>query len=220
MNINYLKKYSLWILSVIINSFGNFLLIRSEMGSGPWIAASMGLAKASTLQIGLCTIILNFLVYIPIIIISRKFNILRLIGSFFVAYIFGRFIDFFLINLYWVQSDKLFIRIILFILGDLVLSAGISMYLRVNIALNPFDQFLQTVNEYLLPDIRKANLVYLGVPLLLALILGIYNGFYFRGIGVGTIIMFLFNGVLIKYFHKRIPISESILHPEHYIKKE
>ena len=94
------------------------------------------------------------------------------------------------------------------------------MYLRVNIALNPFDQFLQTVNEYLLPDIRKANLVYLGVPLLLALILGIYNGFYFRGIGVGTIIMFLFNGVLIKYFHKRIPISESILHPEHYIKKE
>ena len=47
MNVNYLKKYSLWILTVIINSFGNFLMIKSEMGSGPWIKASMGISKST-----------------------------------------------------------------------------------------------------------------------------------------------------------------------------
>lgn len=211
MNLNILKKYALWIISVFINAFGNFLLIQSDLGNGPWIAASMGVSLASFVPIGVCTIILNFLVYIPIIIISRKFEIIRFLASFFVAYIFGYFLDFFLINFSWVHTTSLPLRILLFLAGDIVLSAGISMYLRINLGLNPFDQFLQTVNEHLVKDIRKANLIYLGVPLLIALILGIFNEFNFRGIGLGTIFMFLFNGVFINYFHKKISIPKHIL---------
>ncbi|WP_410207988.1 YczE/YyaS/YitT family protein [Fusobacterium sp.] len=220
MNINYFKKYSLWILTVCINAFGNFLMIKSEIGSGPWIAASMGIAKATDIPIGVCTIMLNFAIYIPIMIISRKFDLLRLIGSFFVAFIFGKFLDFFIINIWWIESSNLICKILIFLAGDLILTAGISMYLRLNIALNPFDQFLQTVNEFLIPDIRKANLVYLGVPLLMATLLGIYNGFYFRGIGIGTIFMFFFNGIFIKFYHKFIVIPNYILNPRSYIKKE
>lgn len=219
MYFNYLKKYFLWIFSILVNSFGNFLLIKSNMGSGPWIAASMGIAKSSHLQIGVCTIVLNFLIYIPIIIISKKFNFLKLCGSFFVAYIFGRFLDFFLNLFDWFTLENIFLRIIIFLIGDTVLSAGISVYLRLNIAMNPFDQFLQTVNEFLIPDMKKANLVYLGVPLILALAFGIYNGFDFTGIGFGTLFMFLLNGVFIKFFHKKIPISIEILSPRRYIQK-
>lgn len=219
MNVNYLKKYSLWILTVIINSFGNFLMIKSEMGSGSWIAASMGISKSTNIPIGLCTIMLNIGIYIPIMIISRKFDIPRLIGSFFVAFIFGKFLDFFLVAFNWIGTTNIIGRIVIFLLGDLILTAGISMYLRVNIALNPFDQFLQTVNEFLISDIRKANLVYLGVPLLMATILGIYNGFYFRGIGVGTIFMFFLNGIFIKFYHNHIVIPNHILNPRQYIKK-
>ena len=85
--------------------------------------------------------------------------------------------------------------------------------------MNPFDLFLQTVNEFLIPDMKKANLVYLGVPLILALAFGIYNGFDFTGIGFGTLFMFLLNGVFIKFFHKKIPISIEILSPRRYIQK-
>lgn len=219
MYINFLKKYSLWIFSVFVNAFGNSLLIKSHIGSGPWIAASMGIAKSSHLQIGVCTIILNFLVYVPIIIISRKFNLLKLIGSFFVAYIFGRFLDMFLNLFKWLEVENLPLRIVIFLIGDLVLSAGISVYLRLNIAMNPFDQFLQTVNEYLLPDMKKANLVYLGVPLILATLFGVYNGFDFTGIGIGTLFMFFFNGVFIKFFHNKLVIPSEILSPRRYIQK-
>lgn len=219
MNINYLKKYSLWILSIVVNAFGNFLLIKSSMGSGPWIAASMGIAKSSHLQIGVCSIILNFLVYIPIIIISKKVNILKLLGSFFVAYIFGKFLDLFLNIFSWLSLTKLPIRIIIFLLGDIILSAGISVYLRLNIAMNPFDQFLQTVNEFLIPDLRKANLVYLGVPLILAVSFGLYNDFDFSGIGFGTLFMFIFNGMFIKFFHNKIYLAPEVLTPRRYIQK-
>lgn len=219
MYFNYLKKYFLWIFSILVNSFGNFLLIKSNMGSGPWIAASMGIAKSSHLQIGVCSIILNFLIYVPIIIISKKFNIFKLCGSFFVAYIFGRFLDFFLNIFEWISLENIFIRIIIFLIGDTILSAGISVYLRLNIAMNPFDQFLQTVNEFLIPDMKKANLIYLGVPLILALAFGVYNNFDFTGIGFGTLFMFLFNGVLIKFFHKKISIPTEILSPRRYIQK-
>ncbi len=219
MYINFLKKYSLWIFSVFVNAFGNSLLIKSHMGSGPWIAASMGIAESSHLQIGVCTIILNFLIYVPIIIISRKFNLLKLIGSFFVAYIFGRFLDMFLNIFTWLELESYFLRIIIFFIGDLVLSAGISVYLRLNIAMNPFDQFLQTVNEFLIPDMKKANLVYLGVPLIIAVLFGIYNNFNFAGIGLGTFFMFFFNGIFIKFFHKKIVIPVEILSPRRYIQK-
>lgn len=219
MYMNFLKKYSLWVFSIFVNSFGNCLLIKSNIGSGPWIAASMGIARSSHLQIGVCTIILNFLVYIPIIIISKKFNLFRLIGSFFVAYIFGIFLDMFLNLFSTISFENYLLRILIFLIGDTVLSAGISVYLRLNIALNPFDQFLQTVNEYLISDIKKANLVYLGVPLILAISFGICNGFDFTGIGIGTLIMFLFNGVFIKFFHKRISIPSEILFPRRYIQK-
>lgn len=219
MYINYLKKYFLWIFSIIVNAFGNCLLIESNIGSGPWIAASMGIAKSSHLQIGVCTIILNFLVYVPIIIISRKFNLIKLIGSFFVAYIFGIFLDLFLNIFSILNLNNLIFRGILFLMGDIILSAGISVYLRLNIAVNPFDQFLKTVNEYLIPDMKKANWVYLGVPFILAILFGIYNKFDFTGIGVGTLFMFLLNGVFIKFFNKKINIPMEILSPRRYIQK-
>lgn len=219
MHLNLLKKYFLWIFSILVNAFGNFLLIKSNMGSGPWIAASMGIAQASHLQIGVCSIILNFLVYIPIMIISKKINLIKLLGSFFVAYIFGKFLDFFLNIFYWLSFENLILRIIIFLIGDIILSAGISIYLRLNIAMNPFDQFLKTINEFLIPDIKKANLVYLGVPFILALLFGIYNNFTFTGIGFGTLFMFLFNGIFIKFFHKKLSIPEEILYPIRYIQK-
>ena len=49
MYINFFKKYALWIFAIFVNSFGNCLLIKSDVGSGPWIAASMGIAKSSHL---------------------------------------------------------------------------------------------------------------------------------------------------------------------------
>lgn len=219
MYLNFFKRYALWIFAIFVNAFGNCLLIKSDVGSGPWIAASMGIAKSSHLQIGVCTIILNFLVYIPIIIISKKIDIFKLLGSFFVAYIFGKFLDMFLNIFSWLSPSNIFIQIIVFLMGDLVLSAGISVYLRLNIAMNPFDQFLQTVNEFLIPDMKKANLVYLGVPLILAILFGIYNNFDFTGIGFGTLFMFLLNGVFIKFFHKKIIIPKEILSPRRYIQK-
>ena len=39
------------------------------------------------------------------------------------------------------------------------------------------------------------------------------------GIGFGTLFMFLLNGVFIKFFHKKIPISIEILSPRRYIQK-
>ena len=220
MNINFLKKYSLWIATICINAFGNFLMIKSLMGSGPWIAVGQGISRATGLQVGICTIIVNVLVYIPIMIISRKIDLVRLVGSFFVAYVFGRVLDFYVIHLWWIQSDQLIYRILIFLAGDLILTAGISMYMRLNIALNPFDQFLLTVHQYLVPDLRKANLIYQGVPLFIAILLGIYNGFYFRGVGVGTVFMFLFNGFFIKFYHRAIPIPDHVLNPRGYIEKE
>lgn len=82
MNLNLIKKYVLWIFSILVNAFGNFLLIKGDLGSGPWVAASIGMSKVFLLQIGICTIILNFLVFIPIIFISKKFEVFKLAGSF------------------------------------------------------------------------------------------------------------------------------------------
>lgn len=216
MNLNVLKKYSLWIFSILVNSFGNFMLIKGDIGSGPWVAASMGIADAFTLQVGTCTIILNFLIYIPITIISKKLNIFKLLGSFFVAYIFGIFLNFFLNTLSWVHPETLITKSLFFIIGNLILSCGISIYLRLNIAVNPFDQFLKTVNDYLIPDMKKANYVYLGVPFIIALIFGAYNR-SLPGIGIGTFIMLLFNGNFIKFFNKKIIIPQHILTPRRYM---
>ncbi|MFR3817022.1 MAG: sugar permease, partial [Fusobacterium varium] len=107
-------------------------------------------------------------------------------------------------------------RILFFVIGNLILSCGISVYLRLNIAMNPFDQFLKTVNDYLIPDMKKANYVYLGVPFIIALLFGIYNK-SIQGIGIGTLIMLLFNGSFIKLFNKKVPIPDNILTPRKYI---
>ena len=68
--------------------------------------------------------------------------------------------------------------------------------------MNPFDQFLKTVNDYLIPDMKKANYVYLGVPFVIALLFGAYNK-SLQGIGIGTVIMLFFNGSFIKMFNKK-----------------
>lgn len=216
MNLNMVKKYALWIFSIFVNAFGNFLLIKGDIGSGPWVAASIGMSKVFLLQIGICTIILNFLVFIPIIFISKKFEIFKLAGSFFVAYIFGKFLDFFLNVFSLVHPEHIISKILFFIIGNLVLSCGISVYLRLNIAMNPFDQFLKTVNDYLIPDMKKANYVYLGVPFVIALLFGAYNK-SLQGIGIGTVIMLFFNGSFIKMFNKKVSIPDNILTPRKYI---
>ena len=51
MNLNLLKKYSLWIFSIFVNAFGNYMLIKGDIGSGPWVAASIGIANAFNMQL-------------------------------------------------------------------------------------------------------------------------------------------------------------------------
>ena len=142
-----IKVYNLFIflLGLTCLSLGIVLVIKSDLGvsvgtSPPYIL-SLYFTKVS---FGQWNYIVHGLVLILLVIIVRRLTIKHLM-SFFVAFLFGLFIDFFDLILISLESNTMVERIILFIIGSIIISIGVAGLMKSNYPILPFDTFVKEI---------------------------------------------------------------------------
>ncbi|XMB86546.1 DUF6198 family protein [Mycoplasmatota bacterium WC44] len=193
-NIKYL------IISVLFNAFGTAMMANSELGLSAWGAGATNIANYYSLSLGAAFNIIAVLSYIVAIIILRRFNLKEAVMSFVFAFSFGFFVDLFMYMLPDFGLSSLLIRVIVNIVGLSVMSFGIAVHLRINLAVHPMDVYLGAVQKAFKSIAIGTYFVY-GTVFIVALIYGYLYG-DIQGIGIGTINTILFAGLILKYYDK------------------
>ncbi len=182
-----------YMLGLIILSLGVSFTIKSEVGTGPWDALNVGLSKLM-FTVGTWVVIVGIvLIAVNALLLKRKPDFYALITIFIV----GFSIDMWLLLFKGFSPDSYLMSFLIFIVGLLLLSFGISVYLQAKFAPVPIDN--------LMIAIHKRFGLSMGISKTVAEIIAFIFALVFRGpVGIGTILVTVLIGPLIHLFYPRV----------------
>jgi uncharacterized membrane protein YczE len=180
-------------VGLIVQSFGLSLMIRSDLGTGPWDGIYVGVSNRFGLTVGSWLIIVGIiLIFLNSYLIKSRPNFISLITIF----ILGFCIDSFLYLLHF-EPDEVGYQVLTFWLGLFFTSIGISVYVQGQFAITPADELMYALSKrFRLSLMTSKTLTDVGA---------LAFAFVLKGpIGLGTIIYTFLCGPLIQFFIPKI----------------
>ncbi|WP_338751192.1 YitT family protein [Bacillus sp. FJAT-52991] len=187
MRREYRLRWTFFILGLIVLSFGISLTIKGKvLGIGPWDVFHYGLYKQFGLTIGTWSILVGMIIIIATWIGTKT---PPKIGAIANMLLLGIFIDLF--NAVLPAPEMLFVQIMFFIVGVLILGFGISLYVSANLGAGPRDSLMLLIVE---KTGWSITLVRNGMEITVFILGWLLGG----PVGIGTIFIALFLGKIIQ----------------------
>lgn len=204
MNINIIKRTMIFILGLIVMSFGVSLSVKADLGVSAISCVPYVYSLKLPLTLGELTILLNILFIIAQIAILRKnYKIVQLVQLPAVI-VFGYCIDFTMFILSSLQPTSYIEQAILSLSACAFLAFGVFLLLKTRLTYLPLDGLVITISQAFKKEFGKvkistdSSMVFFGV-ISSFLLLG-----HLEGIREGTIAAALLVGGLIKFFNAKI----------------
>lgn len=200
------QKISFFIISLVLNSFGNGLSVASTMGSAPWTASAANLSNATGFQIGIFLAVVAISVAFLNMFLAMSFNWLRLLGniifglsfSFLVSFFSSYFVSIGIHTLAW------WLRLPIDIFAIWTIGVAISIYQRVNWILHPLDDLTNILRfDYFHGNASKAQMSNFAAAIILS-IAAFAVSHHFVALGIGTVLSFFLQGKNIAWTDKHI----------------
>lgn len=196
------------IFGFILISLGIVFVLTAQLGAGPMDAFNYYLSEIISknhpfFTVGRVAILNGLFAVILSYILSKDYKVLI---SFIFIFIVGNFIDIW-IYLFGFVPDTWFIsftsRFLLASIGILVLGVGVALTVNTGYPPSPFESLLLVLDKRI-NNISITKVLIDGSYLIVALILGYIYGDMLEQIGIFTVVLTLFTGVIVKYFSKHI----------------
>ncbi|WP_051688187.1 YczE/YyaS/YitT family protein [Desulfofalx alkaliphila] len=200
------RSFIFYVVGIILLTLGIVLTIQADLGTSPFDALLVGLFITLGFTIGSWEIIVGLTMVIFNAIAMRKgLEYWALVTSL----ITGAGIDLWMFLLGGlIQPGTLIMQVVCFGAGMVISGLGIAIYLHSDFAPNPIDRTMLVVSK-----LTNFNL---GISRALINIVLVILAFLFAGpIGIGTLVVAVFSGYIIKFF---IPYIDRI--EGHFTKKE
>lgn len=190
-----------YILAIISLGFGVALAAKAGFGvsmiAAPAYTAHLKLLEfTDTVTLGTIEYFLQGVVIIILAIFVRKFKISYVL-SFITAFFSGLAIDFAVFAVSAIPSESFAIRIILFCASLLCCAFGVSCFFHTYIAPAAHELFVKEFALRFKKDIHKTKSAYDIILCVISIILNLVFFGGFVGIGAGTVVTALVNGLLI-----------------------
>ncbi|WP_082234423.1 YczE/YyaS/YitT family protein [Halobacillus massiliensis] len=212
MSIRARQRTLFYICGIIIMTLGIALTIHSQLGTSPFDALLVGLFRTFGLTIGSWEIVVGFsMILFNAIAEKKKPEYFAVITSL----VTGLFIDVWVFSTQsWIHPDTLVTQFICLGFGIFFAGLGIAINLQADFAPNPFDRTMLVVKNLTGLNVSISRAL---ISLVLTIIAFVFNG----PIGVGTVIIMLFSGILIHFFMPYIArLDQAMLSQTALIKKE
>lgn len=186
-----LYKYFKVIIGCIIGSFGMVIIMKSNIGSSPWLVFHQGLAMELGISIGTAMMLVNIILLIVGWRLGESFGS----GTIINAIVFSFMIDFIINSNIIPTGVNLFLGIVMTLLGTVILSFGIYMYVHNGLGCGPRDALMVgLVKKTGKPVKIIRSTIEISVTIL---------GYFMGGIvGIGTIIYAIIIGYLVQFMFK------------------
>lgn len=184
------KRIVFYFFGLLLMALGTVISLESELGVAAFDALCFGMSKIITFSAGQWCMMLGIMIIGVNAVIQKQFPS---IFSYLTSILVGWFIDF------WMQHISFFVEIMwlkggIFILGLVVNSFGIALYISANLAKGPIDQLMLNISCVLNKDIWVGKTIMEVIFLALAIIAS-------GPIGIGTLVITFGSGWLINYFY-------------------
>lgn len=202
-----LKKCLLAIFGLMICSVGIYLSLIANVGLIPWDTLNMGLVNVTHISYGKINIMVSLTILLIDILLKERIGL----GTIFDAILTGIFIDILYVILPINSPNNLFIGLIYFTVGMIIVCFGTSVYMRAGLSCGPRDSLLVGIGKRF-PKI-KIGYIDIAIKVLLVVVSYFIKGPIGIGTLYGTVTMgFLFNIVFgILKFEPRSVVHEDIL---------
>lgn len=204
-----LHSEAVYFLAIIILSFAVAMVSVADFGVSMIVAPAYILSLAvEPLTFGQSEYVLQALLFVAFCVAMRKFRPVYL-TSFVTCLIYGAVLDLWRTVIPVFNPDitppgdlPMYVRVMFFIIGMILTAFSVALFFKTYLYPQVYDFFVKGVSERYSVDITRFKRIFdaacLAVAVAMTLI--IFKGF--RGVGVGTLIMTAFNGILIGMFSK------------------
>ena len=152
---------------------------------------------------GVAEYTLQLVLVVVLMIVMRRFRWSYLF-SFVTAVIYGYILDLFMWLIPSISADNILLRVVFFIAGELFCTLGVSMVFHTYISPEAYELFVSELSRKLNKPSSRVKWVYDVVSCIVGIALSfIFFGYgQFVGIGWGTVLCALINGVIIGWMCK------------------
>ena len=198
-----------YLLSIIVLSFAVAMISATDLGLSMIVAPAYIVSQKLTfLTFGQCEYILQGVLFVAFCLLMKKVKAVYF-SSFLTCIIYGAVLDLWRVviplfnpSITAPGSMELWLRILLFVIGELLTAFSIALCYRTYLYPQVYDFFVKGVSEKYGIDRNRLKTTFDVCCLLVACALTLLLFRKFVGIGVGTLIITAVNGVLIGVFGK------------------
>ncbi len=186
-----LMKIPLLIIALFILSLGIVLLKQSGVGLDPWGVFHEGLNKVTGIPFGKTIELVGYV----ILLFSLLIKIFPGIGTILNIFLVGKFIDLLLKSNWFQTSEQLWMQLLYFAGGFVILSFGRALYISCNLGAGPRDGLFVGLVRFTKIDVKYVK------PAIEVIVFTI--GIIFGGtFGVGTLVLMFTSGYAFEFFFK------------------
>jgi len=178
-------------IGFILCSLGIRLLITADLGMNPWGTFTSGLVNITNLSFGQLSQLIGFVIIIATLPLKSIPGVGTLLNMFFIGY----FIDLFEGLPFMVTPNHFILKLAMCLLGLVVLSYGIYLYLSCQLGAGPRDGLMIALIKI---TNSSASIIKPAIEITVTLI-GIALG---GPLGIGTLIVALLGGKILDFFFK------------------
>lgn len=204
------KRYLVFIIGIIINSFGIAFITKAALGTSPISSLPCVLSLKFTPTLGEFTFIMNMLfIIIQIILLRKNFQIIQLL-QIVVNIVFSLFIDISMNMLYFLNPQTFIIKGIFLILGCAILAFGITLEVLPKVIMIPGEGIVSAISTVTKKEFGTIKVIFDVTLMSSATILSFLFFRGMNGIGIGTIISAVLVGLIVKFYHRYLPFLNNI----------
>ncbi len=193
-----------YVLGMLCLPFAVSLMTKANLGLSMIAAPTYIISEKITfLTYGQTEYIAQGLVLLVMCLVVGKFKWTYL-TSYVTAVIYGTILDGFLFLMRGLELNALWMRVIAFLIGMVVTSLGVALFMNTYLAPAAWDYFVRTVVEEKHLDLRKFKLCYDFFFLIVSVALTLLLFQKFIGITWGTLVIAAVNGNLIAFFDRQM----------------
>lgn len=203
------KSEFAYIISIVVLAFSVAIMSAVDFGVSMIVAPAYILSlKFDFLTFGQCEYIVQALLFIVFCILVKKIKP-QFFFSFITCIIYGAVLDFFravipILNpsIYPPGSFNIILRVVFFIVAELLTAFAVALCFKTYLYPQVNDFIVKGLSTRFNLDRNKFKRIYDFMCLSISVLLSLILFKNIKGIGIGTVVLTLINGVLIGFFDK------------------
>lgn len=206
-----LKRYTIFIIGLLVNSIGVSLITKAELGTSPISSIPYVLSLNYPLTLGTFTVIFSLLlIALQLLILKRDFKLEHVL-QIPVSFLFGVFIDLSMMMLSFVHSEFYFIKDVYLLIGCIILGIGVYMEMLADVVMLPGESFVRAVVYRWKTEFGLTKVVFDVSMTVMAGILSFLFSGKLLGVREGTIVAAILVGFIARLITKKLSFLSELL---------